>query len=72
MFKIILIPKQIKGNVKAMQEKSDQKLKTLHQDMVVKKPAAAAASPKKPVEKKKKAAPVSAKSTRQKMGKLNV
>lgn len=71
MFKFIFIPKQIKGNVKAMQEKSDQKLKTLHQDMVVKKPAAAA-SPKKPVEKKKKAAPVSAKSTRQKMGKLNV
>ena len=50
------------------QEKSDEKLKTLHKEMVVKKPTPT----KKKVEKKKKAAPAATKSARQKLGKMQV
>lgn len=61
---------QIKANVRAQQEKSDEKLKVLHKELVVKKPSPV----KKKVDKKKKAAAPAAatKSTRQKLGKLQV
>lgn len=63
---------QIKETVKAQQEKSDDKLKTLHKDMVVKTKKPVAASPAKKADKKKKAASVSTKPTRQNLGKLKV
>lgn len=58
---------QLKANVKVQQEKSDEKLKDLHQDMVVKKPAEA----KKKTEKKK-AAPTITRPVREKLTKMQV
>lgn len=59
---------QIKVDVKAQQEKSDEKLKNLHQDMVVvKKPTPT----KKKADKKKKATPAAPAKTRPVREKLN-
>lgn len=53
----------MRTNVKVQQEKSDAKLKTLHEDMVVKK-AAPKVPPKKKGNAPKKAAPTASASTR--------
>ncbi|KAJ6643599.1 hypothetical protein Bhyg_08562 [Pseudolycoriella hygida] len=59
--------KKLKANVKAQQEKSDEKLKDLHQDMVVKKPTEAKKKPEK-----KKAAPATTRPVREKLTKMQV
>lgn len=65
-----IVPFQIQANVKVQQEKSDKKLKSLHEQMVVKKPAKTVAKVNNP-KKEKKAAP-NAKQVANNLEKMNV